>query len=530
MLLIMTWYWRQSSNPHGYGPETVNTWAAMMSRNLTIPHRLACVTDEPDGIDIDCIPLPKDFGQIQSAAWPESDGAPQCYRRLSLFSPDAEQLFGASRFVSMDMDAVITGNCDHLFDHDRDFTMFRGTSGKRPYNGSMIQMNAGARPDVYTRMLNEGQKLVKMAQSRYLGSDQAIISYVLGPGEQTWGEGEGVYAWSQSFRRRFRGHPPRHMSILFFPGHIKPWRALEYPFVRRHWHMGDELPAPDRAPFYEPETVYAYGDPKGWGRRLAEEAKGVKVNLIQVAGKAKPGSLCFVRQDQQGKEKMRTARMAKILRRKGCRVFPSEQECRWYDNKVGQHKALKDWMPETFISKSKTEAREWADTADYPFVSKLSEGASSRNVRLVTDREQAEAVISQQDYVYFQRLIPDQTCDYRVTIMGDYMMGLVRDVREGDFRASGSGSNRHMDFSTDRERQAAELCQEIARKLGICWTAFDVVFDGDTPLVLEMSCSWHWQSAEDIPLYTHEYKQTDKHGRDSMGILLQLMVSGRVGD
>jgi hypothetical protein len=102
------------------------------------------------------------------------------------------EIFG-KRFVCMDLDCVITGNLDPLFDVPDDFKIFHGTGGGRPYNGSMILMTAGARSQVYEQF---NQEAAVEAGNKFLGSDQAWISQVLGPDEATWGPADGVsLAW-----------------------------------------------------------------------------------------------------------------------------------------------------------------------------------------------------------------------------------------------------------------------------------------------------------------------------------------------
>jgi len=523
-LLIMTWYWKQESNKCEYNAETVNTWADMVSRNLTIPHRLACVTDDPEGIEIDTMPLPRDFDAIRSAAWCEQAGAPQCYRRITLFSPDAEQIFGAKRFVSMDMDCIVTNNIDYLFQRDDDFVMYKGTSGKRPYNGSMVMMTAGARSQVYTRLMTEGKGLVDAAQEQYLGSDQAIISYVLGRGEQVWGEGDGVYFWSPRFKRQSKRRPPGNMSLLFFPGAPKPWQALEYPYIRKYWHRGEMHEAPDKKPEYLGPMFYAFSDKKSWGKRLLEAAKkrGVRVSMFKSPYAVPTGSLVFIRMDQQGSMRRVSKTVARKLAERGCVMFPSKRECDWYDDKIAQIPALQKWLPPTISTTDYAEAMMWAEKNGVPFVSKLSHGASSANVRLIESMEEADRVATRQKYVYWQKLIPTEY-DIRVTIIGDYLFGLKRYNRDGDFRASGSGNFEHLDFTDAESKKAARLALKAAKELGINWVAFDVVFDGAKPVILEMSSSWHWQSNADIPLFTHSFEATDKTGADSMNILVDIM-------
>lgn len=524
-LLIMTWYWKQEGGRCEYTAESVNTWAAMMRRNLTIPHRLACVTDEPEGIEIDTIPLPKDFDLIKSAAWSAEKGLPQCYRRIALFSPDAEQIFGAKRFVSMDMDCVVTGNIDYLFERDDDFVMYKGTAAKRPYNGSMLMMRSGARPEVYTRLIKEGQSLVKAAQDRYLGSDQAIISYVLGPGEAVWDRDDGVYFWSPRFIRDFRGHPPENMRILFFPGTPKPWQALEYPYIRAHWHKGDMLPLPDRRPQYGRRMIYAFNDKKGWGRRFREAARaqGVSVRLFFSPLSVPPGSKVFLRMDQQGAMRAISKKVAEVLNERDCKMLPDYRQCQWYDDKAAQLGVLSKWMPSTICTDDRDKALAWMAKNKPPFVSKRSDGASSKNVKLIRDKDQALAELDGLPYVYWQKLVPDQSCDYRITVIGPYVYGMRRFVRPGDFRASGSGHFEYLDFTCAQSRKAAQLVIKVAAELNLNWTAFDVVFDGKTPKILEMSSSWYRQKDQSAQLFDHDLNPTDLTMVDTLRVAVDLV-------
>lgn len=224
MINIMTWLWRQPKSRANYTAEHVNIWARMMRRNLTIKHRLCCVTDVPAGIDPDVkiIPLP-DFQAIDNPNWSAAKGLPQCFRRLDMFRADAAKTYG-KRFVSMDLDCVVLGNLDDLFTRDAEFMMFKGTSASRPYNGSMLMMDAGARPWVYDEF---DPKRAEHASQVYIGSDQAWISYALGWLEMTWGRADGVVHWSRTSWRR--ADAPKNPRLVFFPGHDKPWNTRAAP-------------------------------------------------------------------------------------------------------------------------------------------------------------------------------------------------------------------------------------------------------------------------------------------------------------
>lgn len=234
MLTVLSWLWAQPGGRTTYTAEHVATWAAMVSRNLSMPHRIACVTDAEIPGWIDRIAPPHEFDEIQTAKW--ANGRPSCYRRLSMFRRDAAVLFG-ERFVCMDLDSVICGSLDPLFDRDEDVVLFKGTAEGRPYNGSMMLIRAGSRPLVYDDFSQAGAEL---ASERFVGSDQAWLAHALGPDEPVWAGEDGVFWYGGEYRRLYRRGRARP-RVIFFPGGQKPWdphiRLIDH-HVGRHYVAG----------------------------------------------------------------------------------------------------------------------------------------------------------------------------------------------------------------------------------------------------------------------------------------------------
>ena len=231
MIRILSWLWRQPQTRTDFTAEHVSIWASMVRRNLSMPHEIACVTNIPEGIDksIRIIAPPGEFEGLETPNW--KGGRPNCYRRLAMFRRDAAKTFG-KRFVSMDLDCVIGGALDPLFDRKDDLVIYNGTAEGRPYNGSMVMMTAGCRPQVYEHFSEQG---AIEASSKFVGSDQAWLAHVLGPGEKTWSEEDGVYWYGPRYRRDSVTKRPR---LLFFPGKVKPWDVSRYyrdPFVKTHY-------------------------------------------------------------------------------------------------------------------------------------------------------------------------------------------------------------------------------------------------------------------------------------------------------
>ncbi len=230
MITVLTWLWTQPKSRTRYTANHVNTWAAMVARNLSMPHRIACVTDMPQGINphIEIIAPTGEFVGIETPTW--CNGKPNCFRRLVMFRRDAAKTFG-KRFVSMDLDCVIGGPLDPLFNRTEDLVLYKGTQPTRPYNGSMMLMTAGARPQVY-ETFNKDE--AANAGLMFCGSDQSWLAYKLGWGEATWDEADGVYFWGANYNRERKRHDPR---ILFFPGKLKPWDAVFDKFVARNYRL-----------------------------------------------------------------------------------------------------------------------------------------------------------------------------------------------------------------------------------------------------------------------------------------------------
>jgi len=234
VITVLTWLWRQPQMRTVYTAQHVNIWASMVSRNLSMPHDLACVTNMPEGIapDVRIITPPGDFDGMQTPRW--SNGRPSCFRRLAMFRRDAAEVFGG-RFVCMDLDVVIAGSLDPLFDRRDDLVLFKGTKPGRPYNGSMALIRAGCRPQVYEEFTQTG---AVEAGERFAGSDQAWLAHILGPGEATWSEADGVYWYN---RRRLPRPMPR---LMFFPGSLKPWTVAAFDkSVGAHYRITDQREA-----------------------------------------------------------------------------------------------------------------------------------------------------------------------------------------------------------------------------------------------------------------------------------------------
>lgn len=232
-LTFVTWLWSQPGYRSRFSIDHVNVLFRMIDRHYQDPHRNVVVTGMARGIDrgVDVVPPWDDFADVPS---PHGTHQPSCYRRLRAFHPDIGQVFGA-RFVSLDLDTVIVGDLAPLFDRPEDFVIWKEQDPRSYYNGSMFVLRAGARPQVWTTFNPRSSPQEAKAAGRF-GSDQGHISHVLGRGEATWSQADGVYSYRLDIK--YKGQVlPKNARVVHCHGAVDPWsnEMRQIPWVKSHW-------------------------------------------------------------------------------------------------------------------------------------------------------------------------------------------------------------------------------------------------------------------------------------------------------
>lgn len=255
----------------------------------------------------------------------------------------------------------------------------------------------------------------------------------------------------------------------------------------------------------------------------------------------------------------------------GKKMFPDSKTCWHFDDKVGQKyllEAFKAPLVNAFVFYEKAEALQWAKNTIYPKVFKLRGGAGSLNVKLVKNKAHACSLIRKafgkgfsttdnsekvrdrwgkfkkhrdksslwalirglalyflpslsvdlrhrafdKGYIYFQEFIPGNDHDIRVVVIGERAFAIKRMVRDGDFKASGSGL---IKYERDEiPEDCVKLSFLLSKKLQTQCLAYDFVFDSGITKVVEISygfsrvgylpCPGYWDSG----LNWHEEKFT----------------------
>lgn len=223
MIHVVSWKWQSPTYKFKFEAEHVNVLERAVKRCYDGDFRFLCVTDDPHGVSGETFPLWDDFAHVTNNAGGEY---PSCYRRLKLFDPETQRRLGiqpGDRVVSIDLDTVVVDDLNGLLDRHEPFVGWKVARKGLPYfNGSLWMFRAGAFAEVWEGFHPE--KSPKIAKDAgYLGSDQAWMSYVVGPDQAGWTKEDGIYTRMEV---KAKGRPPADCRVVMFHGFLKPWQAI----------------------------------------------------------------------------------------------------------------------------------------------------------------------------------------------------------------------------------------------------------------------------------------------------------------
>ena len=256
-------------------------------------------------------------------------------------------------------------------------------------------------------------------------------------------------------------------------------------------------------------------------------------------------------------------------------VFPNLNTCWHYDDKVAQKylfEAIGAPLVPSYVFYNEAAALSWAKTTSYPKVWKLRCGAGSENVCLVRSSDQAIRMIKrsfrrgwqswsryyplneriyslfwkkdlesfcaiskgiariliprrsylsapiQKNYAYFQDFIPNNDYDIRVIVIGKRAFALKRIVREGDFRASGSG--RIVYDPNQIPLECIHVAFDVTRKINSQCAGYDFIFEEGGPKIIEVTYAFAMHAYRDC----HGYWDEDLQWHDGNFICEWFMI------
>ena len=152
-----------------------------------------------------------------------------------MFDPAWQAEHGITgRLVCMDLDMIITGPLDELFDRPEPFAILQGANAANPcpYNGSLMQLRAGAHPEVWSEFNLEAARAAPFYE---FPDDQGWLAHKV-PNAAGWRAGpeSGAYAFQKPGWPRGEALP-RNARVVAFPGWRDPIGFQHLPWVQEHW-------------------------------------------------------------------------------------------------------------------------------------------------------------------------------------------------------------------------------------------------------------------------------------------------------
>lgn len=160
---------------------------------------------------------------------------PGCFARLRMFDPKWQVKNGLEdRFVNIDLDTVVTGQLDPLFDRAEPFVIMQGANAANPcpFNGAMMMLTPGAHPEVWDDFSLEA---AKMAPFHSFPDDQGWIWHKI-PEAAGWkvGAETGVYVYQKRGWPQGTKQLPAGARLITFINN-DPSKMMELEWVQQHW-------------------------------------------------------------------------------------------------------------------------------------------------------------------------------------------------------------------------------------------------------------------------------------------------------
>jgi hypothetical protein len=208
-----------------YSPEYVNILYRMTRRNLTLPFRFICLTDDPRGIEegVETMLIP----EFEEPA-PEYYKSCQAWRKLSLFDDPLFDIEG--KILFLDLDVVIVDNIDCFFSYSEKLAIIENWSQPDRLIG---QASAFCFAKGKYKHLLEKYRIAQEEVVQNYRTEQVYITRELGKGNFDYFPAE----WCRSFK--FHCLPggllnsfitpariPKGAKIIVFHGNPNPSDAL----------------------------------------------------------------------------------------------------------------------------------------------------------------------------------------------------------------------------------------------------------------------------------------------------------------
>lgn len=227
--MIATYLWGTN-----FGVDDAEKLAAGFQRNIRQPYRFVVVADDAERFEEDKFPVveipPADRHLLTT---------PGCFARLRLFDPVFQERLELAcgpfdRLVCVDLDTVVTGECDPLFDRPESFVIMQGgnSSNPNPYGGALMMLRPGSHAEVWAQFSLDAAAKTPHFQ---FPDDQGWLAAKI-PDAAAWrvGTESGVYCFKKPGWRSGDALPA-DARIVTFRGNNPPSKHTHLEWVQQHW-------------------------------------------------------------------------------------------------------------------------------------------------------------------------------------------------------------------------------------------------------------------------------------------------------
>jgi hypothetical protein len=178
-----------------YPADYVNTLYSMVARNLRRPFRFVCLTEDAVGLrtEVEAFPLPELSVNL--------GGPERGWNKLAVFSEKLYDLKG--KVLCLDLDLIITGSLDDLFDYPGDVMIIKDWIKKDGTgNSSVYRFEIGAHPEV----LAEFEESFESIKQRYRNEQEYLSAKLM--------EKNALVYWPEHWCRSFKRHCIKPLSFF----------------------------------------------------------------------------------------------------------------------------------------------------------------------------------------------------------------------------------------------------------------------------------------------------------------------------
>jgi hypothetical protein len=223
-IAFITWLWGDK-----YDENHVRKLAAGVRRHYRADYRFVVFSER-------ALSLPKPIEVF--SIWDLDLIGRGCFCRLRMFDPAWQSVYGFDdRIVSLDLDVVITGDLDGVFDRKESFLILQkvNSANPNPFNCSVMMLRAGQHAEVWSDFTIEKATAAREKLGFGFPDDQGWLWDKL-PNAAGWhgGKDSGVYGFQKPGWPGGPGLPSDARIVAFF-GWRKPEQFTSLPWVAMHW-------------------------------------------------------------------------------------------------------------------------------------------------------------------------------------------------------------------------------------------------------------------------------------------------------